>query len=62
MTALIAAELVALDADLEWLGRMAPWCEPVRWLTAFRGVFDAHRRWDFWPRSVTGGASATRAS
>jgi transposase len=32
------AQLAALDADLERLGRTQPWCDPVRWLTAFRGV------------------------
>jgi transposase len=32
------AQLAAIDAELEQIARQAPWCDPVRWLCAFRGV------------------------
>jgi transposase len=32
------AQLAAIDAELEQIARCEPWCDPVRWLTAFRGI------------------------
>jgi transposase len=32
------AQLQAIDAELEQIARSEPWCDPVRWLTAFRGI------------------------
>jgi transposase len=32
------AQLAAIDAELEQIARQTPWCDPVRWLTAFRGI------------------------
>jgi transposase len=32
------AQLAAIDAELEQIARREPWCDPVRWLTAFRGI------------------------
>jgi transposase len=32
------AQLAAIDAELEQIARTEPWCDPVRWLTAFRGI------------------------
>ena len=32
------AQLAAIDAELEQIARTEPWSDPVRWLTAFRGI------------------------
>jgi transposase len=32
------AQLAALDAELEQIAGREPWSDPVRWLTAFRGI------------------------
>jgi len=32
------AQLAAIDSELEQIAGQAPWCDPVRWLTAFRGI------------------------
>ena len=32
------AQLAAVDAELEQIARQTPWCDPVRWLSAFRGI------------------------
>jgi transposase len=32
------AQLAAIDSELEQIARTEPWCDPVRWLTAFRGI------------------------
>jgi transposase len=32
------AQLAALDAELEQIACQTPWCDPVRWLSAFRGI------------------------
>jgi transposase len=32
------AQLAAIDAELEQVARQTPWCDPVRWLSAFRGI------------------------
>jgi transposase len=32
------AQLAAIDAELERIARTEPWCDPVRWLCAFRGI------------------------
>jgi transposase len=32
------AQLAAIDAELEQIARSEPWCDPVRWLSAFRGI------------------------
>jgi transposase len=34
----IDAQLAALDGQLDEVASRAPWCDPVRWLTCFRGV------------------------
>ncbi len=32
------ARLAAIDAELERIARSEPWCDPVRWLCAVRGI------------------------
>ena len=32
------AQLAAIDAELEQIARTEPWCDPVGWLCAFRGI------------------------
>jgi transposase len=32
------AQLAAIDSELEQIAGTEPWCDPVRWLTAFRGI------------------------
>jgi transposase len=32
------AQLAAIDSELEQIAGQAPWCDPVRWLIAFRGI------------------------
>jgi transposase len=32
------AQLAAIDAELEQIARTEPWRDPLRWLTAFRGI------------------------
>ena len=34
----IDAQIAALDRRLDGIARTEPWCDPVRWLTRFRGV------------------------
>jgi transposase len=34
----IEAELASIDGELERVARSEPWCGPVRWLCAFRGI------------------------
>lgn len=34
----IDAQIAALDRQLDEIARSAPWCDPLRWLTCFRGV------------------------
>lgn len=34
----IDAQLAALDGQLDEVAQSAPWCDPVRWLSCFRGV------------------------
>lgn len=34
----VDAQLAALDRQLEEVAASAPWCDPVRWLSCFRGV------------------------
>src|SRR3954452_4520014 len=55
------AQLAAIDSELEQIARTEPWSDPVRWLTAFRGIATRTAR-ACSPRSATGSASATRAS
>ncbi len=34
----VDAQLAAIDDELERVAQTEPWCEPVRWLCAFRGI------------------------
>ena len=34
----IDAQILAIDRQLDRVAASAPWCDPVRWLTCFRGV------------------------
>jgi transposase len=34
----IDAQIAAVDRQLEQVAASAPWCDPVRWLTCFRGI------------------------
>jgi transposase len=34
----IDAQIAAVDRQLEEIARAEPWCDPVRWLTCFRGI------------------------
>jgi transposase len=56
------ARLRAIDAELEQIARSEPWCDPVRWLTAFRGISTRAPRSGCSRRSATGSASHIRAS
>ena len=34
----IDAQIAAVDRQLDEIARTPPWCDPVRWLTCFRGI------------------------
>jgi len=34
----IDAQLAAIDSELEQVATSEPWCDPVRWLSSFRGI------------------------
>ncbi len=57
----VDAQIAAIDHQLDEIAHTDPWCDPVRWLSCFRGITTIIALGGS-PRSATSGVSAARAS